>query len=130
MPVVLNAREKRILRRLGILFPFLIAMTAWGQTIQAPSPKQGRPGEILPWTRFRPRTESYSPTTEEKQQIQSKIDQLGAMIRGIHADDSLLVDVQIFHEAARWILTFPAESFRNQAVANTLQVLDQGLQRG
>src|SRR5258708_31724923 len=101
----------------------LIAIPGLAQTVQAPSPKQGRPGEILPWTRFRPRTESYSPTKEEKQQIQSKIDQLGAMIRGIHADDSLLVDVQIFHEAARWIMTFPEEFFRNEAVANTLQVL-------
>src|ERR1700682_6148920 len=89
-------------------------MTALAQTVQAPSPKQGRPGEILPWTRFRPRTESYIPTAEEKQQIQSKIDQLGAMIRAIHADDSLLVDVEIFHQAARWIMTFPEEFFRKE----------------
>src|SRR5712691_12653587 len=90
----------------------LIAIPGLAQTVQAPSPKQGRPGEILPWTRFRPRTESYSPTAQEKQQIQSKIDQLGAMIRGLHAkgvDDSLLVDVEIFHEAARWIMAFPEE---------------------
>src|SRR5260370_32974916 len=110
----------------------LIAIPGLAQTVQAPSPKQGRPGEILPWTRFRPRTESYSLAAEEKQQIQSKIDQLGAMIRGLHAkgvDDSLLVDVEIFHEAARWIMTFPEEFFRKEAVANTLQVLDQGMQR-
>src|SRR6202049_2928933 len=51
------------------------------------------------------------------------------MIHCIHADDALLVDVEIFHEAARWIMTFPEEFFRKEAVANTLQVLDQGLQR-
>src|ERR1700680_462860 len=51
------------------------------------------------------------------------------MIHGIHADDSLLVDVEIFHEAARWIMTFPEEFFRKEAVANTLQVLDQGIER-
>ena len=51
------------------------------------------------------------------------------MIRGIHADDSLLVDVEIFYEAARWILTFQEEFFRKEVVANTLQVLDQGMQR-
>jgi pimeloyl-ACP methyl ester carboxylesterase len=69
---------------------------------------------------------------EEKQQIQSKIDQLGAMIRGIQAqgvDDSLLVEVEIFHEAARWIMAFPEEFFRKESVANTLRVLDQGMER-
>src|SRR5258707_2551213 len=109
----------RTLRRFGISFAFLIATTGLAQTVQAPSPKQGRPGEILPWTRFRPRTESYSPTAEEKQQIQSKIDRLGSMTRGLHAkgvDDALLVDVEIFHEAARWIMTFPEEVFRKEAV--------------
>src|SRR5712671_3693606 len=90
----------------------LIAITGLAQTIQGPSPKQGRPGEILPWTRFRPRTESYNPTAEEKQQIQAKIDRLSAMIRGLEAqrvEDPLLVDVAIYCEAARWIMKFPEE---------------------
>src|SRR5258707_15120339 len=114
----------RTLRRFGISFAFLIATTGLAQTVQAPSPKQGRPGEILPWTRFRPRTESYSPTAEEKQQIQWKMDRLGAMIRGLHAkwvDDSLLVDGEIFHEAAGWYMTSPEEFFRKESVAKTMQ---------
>ena len=125
-------RETITLRRIVTSFGFLAAITAFGQTVQAPSPKQGRPGEILPWTRFRPRTESYTPTAEEKQQIQAKTDQLGAMIRALearHVDDSLLVDVEIFQEAARWIMTFPEEFFRKESVANTLDVLEQGKER-
>ncbi len=122
--------QNTILKNLGLILLFSTA--AFTQTVQAPSPKQGRPGEILPWTRFRPRTESYTPAAEEKQQIQSKIDQLGGMIHTLeshHADDALLVDIEIFHQAARWIMTFPEEFFRKESVANTLQVLDQGIER-
>ena len=88
----------------------LLSVCLPGQTVQVPSPKQGRPGEILPLIRFRPRTEPYKPSDEEKQRIQAKIDELGAKIRDLRArrvDDSLLADVEIFQEAARWILTFP-----------------------
>ena len=59
---------------LVLLFTGLLA----AQTVQVPSPKQGRPGEILPFTRFRPRTDPYKPTAEEKQKIQAKIDELAA----------------------------------------------------
>ena len=110
----------------------LIAAPLLGQTIQVPSPNQGRPGEILPHTRFRPRTEPYKPSAEEKRQIQTKLDQLGKMIQDLrkrHVDDSLLADVEIFQEAARWILTFPEEFTRKESVAATLGVLEQGVER-
>ena len=110
----------------------LLVSSGLAQTVQVPSPKQGRPGEILPWTRFRPRTDPYKPTAEEKQRIQAKIDQLGAMIRelrSLRVVDTLLADVEIFHEAARWILTFPEEFSRKEAVAATLDVLGQGMER-
>src|SRR5690242_3071866 len=100
---------------LALLFTGFLA----GQTVQVPSPKQGRPGEILPFTRFRPRTDPYKPTDAEKQQIQAKADELGAKIRDLRArrvDDALLVDVELFHEAARWILTFPEEFSRKETV--------------
>jgi hypothetical protein len=113
---------------LVLLFTGLLA----AQTVQVPSPKQGRPGEILPFTRFRPRTDPYKPTAEEKQKIQAKIDELGGKIRDLRTrrvEDSLLVDVEIFHEAARWILTFPEEFSRKEMVASTLDVLEQGSER-
>src|SRR5437899_751943 len=112
--------------RSAVLLAFLPLVTGLAQTVQVPSPKQGRPGEILPWTRFRPRTDSYAPTAGETQQIQAKIGQLGAMLRELQSrgvGDALLADVEIFHEAARWILKFPEEFFRPDSVGATLQVL-------
>src|SRR5258708_7106720 len=101
-----------------LLLALFALSTAFGQTIQVPSPKQGRPGEVLPWTRFRPRTDSYTPALEETQKIQAKIAQLGVMIQDLqsrHVDDGLLADVEIFHEAAKWILQFPEEFFRPES---------------
>src|SRR5205085_7056388 len=72
------------------------------------------------------------PTDAEKQQIQSKIDQLGAMIaklRSRRADASLLADVEIYRQAAVWKMAYPEEFFRERSVADTLSVLDKGLER-
>lgn len=121
------------MKRHAALIPALLAGAILiAQTIQVPSPDQGRPGEILPWTRFRPRTESYLPAPEEKQQIQARMGQLAEKLRGLKAsntDDALLADVEIFHEAARWIMKYEEEFFRKESVASTLAVLDQGLER-
>ncbi len=87
---------------------------------------------MLPWTRFRPRTDPYKPTDEEKQRIQAKAGELDAKrrdLRARHVDDALLAEVEIFHEAARWILTFPEEFNRKETVASTLSVLEQGAER-
>ena len=111
---------------------FLCTSLVLSQTVQVPSPKQGRAGEILPTTRFRPRTEPYSPTAAEKQHIQTKMAALDAEISGLRArgvSDQILVDVEIFAEAARWILTFPEEFFRPESVASTLSVLEMGMDR-
>src|SRR5687768_14302624 len=119
------------MRRFAVPFAFLTAI-AVAQTIQAPSPKQGRPGDVLPLNRFRPRTEPYKPTAEETQRIHAKADRLGSMIRelqGRRVEDSLPADVEIFEQAARWILNFPEEFFRKESVASTLDVLEQGIER-
>ena len=73
----------------------------------APPPKAPakKAPENLPWTRFHPATPPYQPTEPEKQQIQARIDELGASIRELRArraDEALLADVEIFLEAARW----------------------------
>lgn len=118
------------MRRLVVLF--ILPAIALAQTVQVPSPDQARPGERLPWTRFRPAAQPYNVTPEEKHQIQAKIDQLAALIRELHArpvDDSLLADVEIFQSAAEWNLFFPEEFFRKDNVAAALKVLDQGLER-
>lgn len=99
---------------------------------QAPAAQKGRAPENLPWTRFHPAAPPYRPTDAEKQQIQAKIDQLDGMIRELRstkADDGLLADVEIYAEAARWKMAYPEEFFRPESVADTLSVLDKGLER-
>src|SRR5262245_39932181 len=118
----------------ALIFSLHLALVSFAsaQTIQSPSPKQGRPGEVLPWTRFRPRTEPYRLTAEEKRQIQAQLADLDGRIERLRAqrmDDALMVDVEIFAEAARWILAFPEEFNRKEAVAATLDVLRQGDER-
>ncbi len=108
------------------------SQTAPGNSSQAPAAPKGRPPENLPWTRFHPAAPPYRPTDEEKQQIQAKLNQLDGMIhqlRAARADDGLLADVEIYAEAARWKLSYPEEFFRPQSVADTLSVLDKGLER-
>jgi len=86
----------------------------------------------LPWTRFHPAAPPYRPTDAEKQQIQAKIDQLDGMIRELRsarADDGRLADVEIYAEAARWKMAYPEEFFRPVSVADTLSVLDKGMER-
>jgi hypothetical protein len=94
--------------------------------------KSKRPPENLPWTRFHPARPPYQPTAEEKQQIQAKLDELDKKIGALRSrgtDSDLLADVEIYAEAARWKLTYPEEFFKPQSVADTLQVLDQGMAR-
>jgi len=64
------------------LLAVAVAAGALGQTVQTPSPKQGRAGEVLPWTRFRPKTEPYKLSAEEVRQIRAAMRQLGGIIYG------------------------------------------------
>ena len=115
----------------------LAALYAPAQTPQngarlAPATNTARAPENLPWTRFHPATPPYRPTDAEKQQIQAKIDELDRRIRELRSngtDDGLLADVEIFAEAARWKMAYPEEFFRAESVADTLTVLDKGLER-
>jgi len=108
----------------------LFIVTATSQTPDA-APKP-RPPENLPWTRFHPAKPPYQPTAAEKAQIQAKLDELDAKIgelRSHGADEKLLPDVEIYAEAARWKLAYPEEFFKPQSVADTLDVLQLGLDR-
>src|SRR5277367_18238 len=112
---------------LPITVVLVAALPALSQT-----PQPARPPENLPWARFHPAAPPYRPSDAEKQQIQAKIGQLDGMIRELRsmkADDGLLADVEIYAEAARWKMTYPEEFFRPVSVADTLSVLDKGLER-
>ena len=109
-----------------------LSQTPQEQTPPAPAAPKPRPPENLPWTRFHPAAPPYRPTDAEKQQIQAKLDQLDGMIRDLRtarADDALLADVEIYAEAARWKMVYPEEFFRPVSVADTLSVLDKGMER-
>src|SRR3954451_13310714 len=101
---------------LGVAMLTLAILPGVSQT----PPATKKAPENLPWTRFHPATPPYQPTAAEKQQIQAKTDQLGtaiAELRSRHVDDGLLADVEIYHSAARWKLTYPEEFFRERTVA-------------
>ncbi len=134
-----SADKIQPMKTIAIFLTLVCTGLVLSQTVQVPSPKQGRAGEILPTTRFRPRTAPYEPTAEEKQAIAGKLAALDAEIAALRAKgiaDDLLVDVEIFAEAARWVLRFPEEFFRKESVASTLAVMEMGsaraalLQRG
>src|SRR5436190_17854806 len=117
---------------LGIASAILALLPALPQTPQAPAPQPPAPAkkaaapENLPWTRFHPAAAPYQPTPAEKEQIQAKLDELDGKLRELRStgtDASLLADVEIYGEAARWKMTYPEEFFRARSVADTLNVL-------
>jgi hypothetical protein len=125
-------RRSDMRQQLAVFVLCLFAATVLAQSVQKASPRLGRPDEVLPWSRFRPRTEPYKPTDAEIANIRAKLRQLDEMIgelRSRKVDDQLLADVEIFAEAARWKLEFPQEFFRQQTVSSTQSVLDKGLAR-
>jgi hypothetical protein len=118
------------------LVPALLLAAVLFTLARLPASPQTQPAkkapENLPWTRFHPAGVPYQPSDAEKQQIQSKIAQLGAAIgdlRSRRGEDPLLPDVEIYYDAARWKMAYPEEFFRQKSVADTLSVLDKGLER-
>jgi hypothetical protein len=96
---------------------FLVLASAWAQQNPPQPPTVRQP---------------YKPTAEELQKIQSKADELAALIsslKSVRQDAALLADVEVYEKAARWILEFPEEFFTQDYVAQTLAVLDQGAER-
>src|SRR6476659_9429295 len=106
---------------LAVAFGVTLVTLAILPAISQTPPATKKAPENLPWTRFHPATPPYQPTDAEKQKIQSKIDQLGAMInelRARRADDALRADVEIYYEAARWKMAYPEEFFRERSVGD------------
>src|SRR5262245_27348356 len=117
----------------GLALAIMLPLASQTPVVHFQSPSPGKQGELVPIDRFRPANHKpYQPTAEEKQQITAKTEQLGSMLRALkdrRADEPLLADVEIYHSAALWIMEFPDEFFNQDSVANTLAVLDEGIER-
>ena len=73
----------------------------------------------------------YTPSSEELRQIRARRDQLSARLKSLPSGvaDDLFADVAIYEKAADWILRHPEEFYTKAYVANTLAVLETGMQR-
>jgi dienelactone hydrolase len=76
---------------------------------------------------------SYRPTEGELSQIRAKTAELATAIDRLaarRADRDLLLDVEIYHKAATWIVRYADEEFYDKRyVRDTLFALDHGLAR-
>ncbi len=71
---------------------------------------------------------AYTPTDEEKHQIEAKSAELGALLRKVERDP-LYPDVAIYRKAGEFILKHPEEFANAGYVKDTLTVLDNGIAR-
>jgi hypothetical protein len=75
----------------------------------------------------------YQPSGDELGQIRAKTAELAAAIERLgarRADADLLLDVEVYHKAAAWILRYADEEFyAKRYVADALAALDHGLAR-
>ncbi len=88
---------------------------------QAP-PTQQRP----------PQQPSVTPTEDEKQRLQTKIEEIDKIVRDLktkRVNEDLLADVEIYAKAGRWLLEFPGFFFVQDDIKNALTILDQGIER-
>jgi dienelactone hydrolase len=71
------------------------------------------------------------PTGDEKTQIAAKTTELGkriSLLRDRHKDADL-VDVEVYHKAAAWLLRHPEEFYNRSYVSHAILVLDRGVDR-
>ena len=71
---------------------------------------------------------AFKPSEGQKQQIQSKIQTLEAVLRPMRSNP-LSVDVEVYLKAAEWMLRHEEEFYRPEYVKYTLDGLDLGLAR-
>jgi dienelactone hydrolase len=72
------------------------------------------------------------PTPDEKRAIEQKLNELASRVTALKTkkvDPALVADVDVYRRAAELILRFPEEFATKQFSADTLTVLDRGLQR-
>ena len=108
----------------GIALP-VISLVAQQPSPAAPAGGQGRGGS----GQAPPR---YEMTTQDRQALQSKLDELDPLVRALKAkrgEDDLVADVEIHAKAGRWILEFPQDVTVQDDVTFALKVVDRGIER-
>lgn len=104
------------------LFFAAAVLPAVAQPVAQPVVQQQRP----------PQPPSAQPTPEETRRIQSKIDDLHALIakaKSRHPDEALAADVEVYEKAGKWLLEFPEDFFTQEGIDHCLAVLDTGIER-
>jgi pimeloyl-ACP methyl ester carboxylesterase len=79
-----------------------------------------------------PAEKVFPPTADQKAEIHKKLAELSARVAALgskNTDPQLLADVQIYRKAVDYILRFPEEFFGPNYAAETIKVLDTGIQR-
>ena len=74
----------------------------------------------------------YRASDREKQQIQTRLNDLDAAIKQIKAkrgEDDLMADVEVYSKAGHWLLDYPDDIAVPGDIQNLLTVLDQGINR-
>src|SRR5688500_19895425 len=74
----------------------------------------------------------YEMTAQDRQALQTKLDQLDPLVRVLKAklgEVDLVADVDIHSKGARWILEFPQDVTVQDDVTFALRMLDRGIER-
>ena len=70
------------------------------------------------------------PQPEELRRIESKVNELDALLNSLSTKDAtLLADVEVYAKAGRFLLEFPQTFFTQDGINQSIAVLDQGLER-
>ena len=77
-----------------------------------------------------PAEKVYPPTADQKAEIHKKLAELSARLAALGSKNAPdLADIQIYRKAVDYILRFPEEFFGQNYAAETIKVLDTGIQR-
>src|SRR5688572_16716325 len=74
----------------------------------------------------------YEMTAQDRQALQSKLDELEPLVRALKAkrgEDELVADVEIHAKGGRWVLEFPIDVTVQDDVTFALRMLDRGIER-
>lgn len=79
-----------------------------------------------------PQQPSIQPTPEERQKLESKVNELSGMLQTLkpkRVSDDLFADVEIYEKAGKMLLEFPEDFFTQDGINHAMTVVDTGLER-